>query len=409
MNKNMKKEIITIGIHEQSAIDQANNCLNEAEAIFLMADGHKGYGMPVGGVAVYKDRISPAGVGFDIACGNKAVKLDVKYSDIKDRLENIAQDIWEQISFGIGQKNNTKVEHELFDNVLWTESNLLKTLKDKAQAQLGTIGSGNHYIDVFKDEDDYIWIGVHFGSRGFGHTIASHFMKLAGDNVNIMDETPHTLDVNSTNGQDYIKAMQLAGEYAYAGRDWVCKKVSEIIKANIVEEIHNHHNFAWEETHNGEKYWVVRKGATPAFPNQKGFVGGSMGENSVIIEGVDSQLSKSIFYSTVHGAGRVMSRTMATGKKKKIVTERIKENGEKYNFTEWQVTSKGLVNFDEVKKEMKEKGIILLGAGADEAPQVYKRLNEVLDFHKETIKILHTLTPLIVCMAGKDEFDPYKD
>jgi len=405
----MKKEIITIGIHEQSAIDQANNCLNEAEAIFLMADGHKGYGMPVGGVAVYKDRISPAGVGFDIACGNKAVKLDVKYSDIKDRLENIAQDIWEQISFGIGQKNNTKVEHELFDNVLWAESNLLKTLKDKAQAQLGTIGSGNHYIDVFKDEDDYIWIGVHFGSRGFGHTIASHFMKLAGDNVNIMDETPHTLDVNSTNGQDYIKAMQLAGEYAYAGRDWVCKKVSEIIKANIVEEIHNHHNFAWEETHNGEKYWVVRKGATPAFPNQKGFVGGSMGENSVIIEGVDSQLSKSIFYSTVHGAGRVMSRTMATGKKKKIVTERIKENGEKYNFTEWQVTSKGLVNFDEVKKEMKEKGIILLGAGADEAPQVYKRLNEVLDFHKETIKILHTLTPLIVCMAGKDEFDPYKD
>jgi len=405
----MNKEIITIGIHEQSAIDQANNCLNEAEAIFLMADGHKGYGMPVGGVAVYKNRISPAGVGFDIACGNKAVKLDVKYSDIKDRLENIAQDIWKQISFGVGQKNNTKVEHELFDNVLWTESNLLKTLKDKAQAQLGTIGSGNHYIDVFKDEDDYIWIGVHFGSRGLGHTIASHFMKLAGDNVNIMDETPHTLDVNSTNGQDYIRAMQLAGEYAYAGRDWVCKKVSEIIKANIVEEIHNHHNFAWEETHNGEKYWVVRKGATPAFPNQKGFVGGSMGENSVIIEGVDSELSKSIFYSTVHGAGRVMSRTMATGKKKRIVTERTKENGEKYNFTEWTVVSKGLVNFDEVKKEMKEKGIVLVGAGADEAPQVYKRLNEVLEFHKETINILHTLTPLIVCMAGKDEFDPYKD
>jgi len=405
----MTKEIITIGIHEQSAIDQANNCLNEAEAIFLMADGHKGYGMPVGGVAVYKNRISPAGVGFDIACGNKAVKLDVKYSDIKDRLENIAQDIWKQISFGVGQKNNTKVEHELFDNVLWTESNLLKTLKDKAQAQLGTIGSGNHYIDVFKDEDDYIWIGVHFGSRGLGHTIASHFMKLAGDNVNIMDETPHTLDVNSTNGQDYIRAMQLAGEYAYAGRDWVCKKVSEIIKANIVEEIHNHHNFAWEETHNGEKYWVVRKGATPAFPNQKGFVGGSMGENSVIIEGVDSELSKSIFYSTVHGAGRVMSRTMATGKKKRIVTERTKENGEKYNFTEWTVVSKGLVNFDEVKKEMKEKGIVLVGAGADEAPQVYKRLNEVLEFHKETINILHTLTPLIVCMAGKDEFDPYKD
>lgn len=405
------KKIITFGNIEEGALEQARNCLADAEAIALMGDNHKGYGMPVGGVAVYKNKISPAGVGFDIACGNKAVKLNLKYEDIKDNLEEIAENIWSQISFGIGRKNDEKVEHELFNSSFWEEVDFLKENKDlkkKAQEQLGTIGSGNHYVDVFKDEEDCIWIGVHFGSRGFGHTIASHFMKLAGDNVNIMDETPHLLDTNSKDGQDYIKAMSLAGEYAYAGRDWVCNKVANIIKGEIIEEIHNHHNFAWLETHNGEDYWVVRKGATPAFPNQKGFVGSNMEDMSVILEGKDSGKSREAFYSTVHGAGRIMSRTQATGKRKKTLVERIKPDGTPYTFTEWKIEG-GLVDFESVKGRVKDKGIILKGAGADEAPEVYKKLSDVLEQHKDTIKVLHKLQPLIVCMAGRDEFDPYKD
>lgn len=414
------KTLLQYGIAEQGAIDQATNCLKDAEAFVLMADNHKGYGMPVGGVAVYKDKICPAGVGFDIACGNKAIKLNVKYGDIKDRLSEIADIIWNELSFGIGQKNDTKVEHELFDSDLW-EIDFLKNnqgVKATAQNQLGTIGSGNHYIDVFKDENDYVWVGVHFGSRGLGHKIASHFMKLAGDNVNIMDETPHLLDVNSKDGQDYIKAMTLAGMYAYAGRDWVCKKVAQIIgwavyedntPVEILEEIHNHHNFAWKEKHNGEDYYVVRKGATPAFPDQKGFVGGSMGENAVIIKGVDSEKSRASFYSTVHGAGRVMSRTQALGKTKRVKEERTKPDGTKYMWTKHELVSKGAVDMDIVRKEMEAKGIILKGAGADEAPAVYKRLDEVLKYHEGTIEVLHTLTPLIVCMAGVEEFDPYKD
>lgn len=405
------KNIIKFGDIDNGALEQAERCLDEAVAFALMADNHKGYGMPVGGVAVYKDKISPAGVGFDIACGNKAVKLNLKYDDIKDRLQEIADTIWDRISFGIGQKNDTKVEWRQFYSDMWDVDffNDNPEIRKTAMDQLGTIGSGNHYIDVFKDEDDYIWVGVHFGSRGLGHKIASHFMQVAGDNVNIMDETPHCLDVNSKEGMDYLSCMFVAGQYAYAGRDWVCKTVADIIGGDIIDEIHNHHNYAWEEIHNGEKYWVVRKGATPAFPNQKGFIGGSMGDNAVIVEGVDSDKSKEAFYSTVHGAGRIMSRTMAVGKKKKFITERTKPDGTTYEFKEWKIVTPGLVDMTKVREEIKEKGIILKGAGGDEAPQVYKKLPEVLKAHEGTIKILHTLTPLIVCMAGEDTFDPFKD
>lgn len=430
------KEIKIIGQYEQGSLDQANNCLKDAEYFLLMADNHKGYGMPVGGVAVYRDKISPAGVGFDIACGNKAVKTTLKLSDIKDRLPELANRIFDELSFGVGLNNGTVVENELFDDTAWGIDFFKENvgLKQKARNQLGTIGSGNHYVDVFADESDTIWVGVHFGSRGLGHTVASHFMRVAGDNTNIMDETPHLLDVNSKDGQDYISAMKLAGRYAYAGRDWVCKTVVDILGGEIVDEVHNHHNFAWEEEHNGEKYWVVRKGATPAFPNQRGFIGSSMGDNAVIVEGVDSDLSKELFYSTVHGAGRVMSRTQATGKSKRAKVWKcgnyrncdgsvpyfdLKPNETKplcpkcqskmNKSVEFTQVSKGLVDFEQVKKMMIEKGIELRGAGADEAPQVYKNLQEVLNYHEGTVKILHTLRPLIVCMAGKDEFDPYKD
>lgn len=394
------KEIIKFGDIDEGALLQATNCLEEAEIFCLMADNHKGYGMPVGGVAAYKGKICPAGVGFDIACGNKAVKLSIKASEISpERMVEIADEIARTVSFGIGFKNETEVTHDLFDSTVWDEVDFLRDnpdLKKKAQAQLGTVGSGNHYVDVFSDENDNVWVGVHFGSRGLGHTIASHFMKLAGDNPNIIDETPHCLDQDSKDGRDYIECMWLAGQYAYAGRDWVCKTVADIIGASIVEEIHNHHNFAWLEKHNGEDLWVVRKGATPAFPGQKGFVGSSMGDNSVIIEGVDSELSKQALYSTIHGAGRIMSRTQAAGKL-------IRKGKHSYR------DRSGLVHWGNAQKAVADNGTLLRGAGADEAPEVYKKLPDVLKAHEGTIKVIHTLKPLIVVMAGADEFDPYKD
>jgi tRNA-splicing ligase RtcB len=346
------------------------------------------------------DHIAPAGVGFDIACGNKAVMLDVSYNDIQKDLPKITDEMWNALSFGVGRTNKEKVDHDLFDDPAWKDVNLLRhtqSIKPLAREQLGTIGSGNHYVDIFKDEKDRIWVGVHFGSRGLGHKIATEFIKLAGQNPNgNMDEKPALLNTKTPVGEEYIQAMNLAGRYAYAGRDWVCEKMASIIGGNIMYEVHNHHNFAWLEEHFGEKVWVVRKGATPASPGQRGFVGGSMGDNSVILEGVNSEDSSKMLYSTVHGAGRVMSRTQAAGKSRWVDGKKVR-------------VSNGLVDMNGVRDRIKKQGILLRGAGADEAPEVYKSLPEVLNYLSNTIRIIHTLTPLVVCMAGENEYDPYKD
>jgi tRNA-splicing ligase RtcB (3'-phosphate/5'-hydroxy nucleic acid ligase) len=260
-----------------------------------------------------------------------------------------------------------------------------------AQKQLGTVGSGNHYVDLFEDESGFVWIGVHFGSRGFGHKTATAFLKLGGG-TDGMDVDPCVLHQDSELGERYVRAMRLAGVYAYAGREWVVEKVNSIIGGTIAEEVNNHHNYAWREEHGGQDYWVVRKGATPAFPGQHGFVGGSMGDDAVILSGVDSEVSKASLYSTVHGAGRVMSRTQARGKWRKGVQR-----------------TEGLIRYDDWQTWLREKGVTVLGGDVDEAPQAYRRLPDVLQAHAGTVQVEHTLRPFGVVMAGSKEFDPYKD
>jgi tRNA-splicing ligase RtcB len=357
-----------------------------------MADHHKGYAVPIGGVVAYKNAISPSGVGFDIACGNKAVRLDVPLSRVQPNIGSIMDEIFATISFGIGRNNAEPSDHEILENNYpgW-ELEATKELRQMTANQLGTVGSGNHYVDIFRDELDRVWIGVHFGSRGLGHKTATWFLSAAGAKDG-MDVDPCILPVESDLGEQYIKAMTLAGKYAYAGRDWVCARVARILGGEIVEEIHNHHNFAWREEHGGEEFWVVRKGATPAFPGQKGFVGGSMGEKSVILEGVESPLNALTLNSTVHGAGRVMGRLEAKGKFKNGVCVR-----------------EGKVKQEMINEWLERENVVLRGSGLDEAPQCYKRLPEVLDEHGDSVRILHTLTPLGVAMAGPNEFDPYKD
>jgi tRNA-splicing ligase RtcB len=378
---------VIFGQHDEATVRQIETCLRAGgEKAVLCADGHKGYAQPIGGVVAYRDRISLSGVGFDIACGNLAIRTDATEADIKPRLPRIMDDIVRQISFGIGRTNKTPVEHELFDDPAW-KLRALAPLKSMAEEQLGTVGSGNHYVDVFADENGVIWVGVHFGSRGLGYRTATHFLKAAGGKEG-MDVPPAVVPVHSPLGEDYLAAMTLAGRYAYAGREYVARLVvREILGARIVEEVHNHHNFAWLEEHDGEKFWVVRKGATPAFPGQKGFVGGSMGDDAVILEGVDSPLARQALYSTVHGAGRIMSRTAAKGKR----------------------GQPGLVRPADMKRWLQEKGVILRGGDLDEAPQAYRRLPDVLAAHAGTIRILHTLRPLGVAMAGREIVDPYKD
>jgi tRNA-splicing ligase RtcB (3'-phosphate/5'-hydroxy nucleic acid ligase) len=383
------------GTPDPSAVSQIKTCAETADRVALMADHHKGYAVPIGGVVAYRDSISPSGVGYDIACGNKAVLLDMPGEALRRDISAIMDSVWNTISFGVGRRNAEQVEHPMFErdgHPAW-KTDAAKPLKRMAQDQLGTVGSGNHYVDLFTDELDRVWIGVHFGSRGLGHKIATWFLKQAGAKDG-MDVAPCVLAVNSDLGAQYLDCMNLAGKYAYAGRDWVCSRVAQLLGANILEEVHNHHNFAWRENHGGEEFWVVRKGATPAFPGQRGFVGGTMGEISVILEGVENEEAKYSLYSTVHGAGRVMGRLEAKGK---------------VDGKTGEIVRTGKVTQEMMNGWLRRAKVELRGAGLDESPDCYKRLTEVLAEHGSSIRILHTLTPVGVAMAGASEFDPYKD
>lgn len=376
------------GEHDQGTLAQVDMCIQHgAKHFVLCADGHLGYSFPIGGVGVYRDQISPSGVGFDIGCGNMLITTDADADDVRKNIGTIMDDVFKNIEFGVGRTNGTKVDSPLFDEWVWKEYDFLRPLKKLAQDQLGTVGSGNHYVDIFIDDLNRVCVGVHFGSRGLGHKIATHFLKLAGAKDN-MHAPPTVFDTKSAIGQDYLIGMAVAGNYASAGREWVCNYVvNNILRANALDTVHNHHNYAWLEEHNGEAFYVVRKGATPAFPGQRGFVGGSMGDDAYIVEGVDTPASRAAFYSTVHGAGRVMSRMAARGKKGKP----------------------GLISQEAMDTWVREKGVELRGAGLDEAPQAYRRLSEVLAYHQNTVKIVRTLRVIGVAMAGKDTYDPYKD
>jgi tRNA-splicing ligase RtcB len=391
-------EIKIFGEHDERTKAQMARCMQYGSVAggVLCADGHLGYAQPVGGVVAYEEHVSVSGVGFDIGCGNMAVRLDVPKAAIADRIGALVAEVAGAISFGIGRTNAEKVEPEVFDSNLWQESDVSTPHKQMARNQLGTVGSGNHYVDLFEDADGLVWIGVHFGSRGLGHKTATAFIKLAGGADGI-DVAPTVLHQDSDLGRQYLAAMELAGRYAYAGREWVVERVRRIVGGEILDTVHNHHNYAWRERHGERDLWVVRKGATPAFPGQRGFVGGSMGDDAVILRGVDGERSAASFYSTVHGAGRVMSRTAARGR-----LRRDPETGKK-------VREPGRVRHDEMQAWLRDKGVHLIGGDLDEAPQAYRRLPDVLAHHAGTVAIEHLLKPFAVVMAGADVLDPFKD
>jgi tRNA-splicing ligase RtcB len=369
-------------------------------------------------------------------CGNKAVDTALTRADLEDLrgVEAIMKRITERISFGMGVPARERVDHPVLDKIRTAEFAPQRKLAGVAESQLGTVGSGNHYVNLMEDEDGHVWVGVHFGSRGFGHKTASGFLALAQGlafdgraQEGEMDSPPVLLEVGTELGDAYIAATTLAGEYAYAGRDVVVAKVLEVLSAEPVHEVHNHHNFAWREEHGGRTYWVIRKGCTPAQPGQEGFVGGSMGDESVILEGVASEDATESLFSTVHGAGRVMSRTQAAGRvrrRKRWVCsnrdcERLFESADatcpehpgSRMLKTWvaEQIKPGVVDWPAVQARLREQGIVLFGGGADEAPEVYKRLPEVLAAHAGSIRVTHRLRPLGVAMAGRDIHDPYKD
>jgi len=402
------------GTHDENTQVQLARVAERARKVALMADGHVGYVMPIGGVAAYENQVSVVGVGFDIACGNAAIRTSLELRDLggtesarASTIVSLADEIADTVSFGVGRKNradDAPVDHPLFEESAWeaVPAPHRPALLRKARQQLGTVGSGNHYVDVFADEKDRLWVGVHFGSRGFGHTVASSFLALSQGKAwgERAPEVEVLLPLDAPLGHDYWHLMSLAGRYAYAGREWVARKVASILGGAELELVHNHHNFAWKERHEGEELVVVRKGATPAFPGQRGFIGGSMGDDAVIVKGAESidptvtGLQREALFSTVHGAGRIMSRTQAAGK-------RHRRTG--------RIITPGRVSPEMMTEWVNRKGVVLRGGGLDESPHAYRRLTTVLEAQGPTIEVLHVLRPLIVAMAGANELDPYRD
>ena len=434
-------KIKTFGPIDERSLAQLERCMKagDAELGVLCADHHPGYSQPIGGGIAYEGYVSPSGVGYDIGCGNKAVRTELRRSDLDalGGVEALMGEIVRRISFGMGVAAQERVDHPVLEKIRTAEFAPQRALVQLAESQLGTVGSGNHFVNLFEDEEGHVWVGVHFGSRGFGHKTASGFLALAQGldfgaraSEGEMDSPPVLFEVGSELGESYVAAMELAGEYAYAGRDVVVAKVLEILGAGPTHVVHNHHNFAWREEHFGRTYWVIRKGCTPARPGQEGFVGGSMGDESVILEGVESAEAEDSLFSTVHGAGRVMSRSQAAGRIRRQTVYQCSMRDCEFavpakeyrgqtcpdhpsaKMRKWrteQVVRPGRVDWPAVQSRLREQGIVLVGGGADEAPEVYKRLPDVLAAHSGSVRVKHTLRPLGVAMAGRDVRDPYKD
>lgn len=371
-------EFNIFGEHDGKTIADFHEVRKGAYDAALMADGHVGYVMPIGGVAAYERKTSPIGVGVDIGCGNAAVRLDLDFDSIRDDLEEIADEIYATVHFGPGKVNDQDTApsgHDVFEADEWEAlpDNVREPLRERARAQLGTVGGGNHYVDVFRDETGAVWIGVHFGSRGLGFLTAHGFVALAQNRAGAGWDEPFRpygakmnrqvlLDLDTPLGHDYDRAMRLAGSYAWAGREWVCEHVAGILGGEIVDRVHNHHNYAWTEEHDGRSLKVVRKGSTPA--SIRSFIGGSMGEDAVVMTPIP--YDRRTLDSTVHGSGRVMSRGQA-------------------------------------KRELAESSLdveaVRRGGGLDEAPDAYRRLEDVLAAMGHDRYVEHRLTPVIVCMA----------
>jgi tRNA-splicing ligase RtcB len=404
----MTLPITVFGEADTDTMQQIERCAADPRAVgaALMADNHKGYSMPIGGVVAYRNAVSPSGAGYDIGCGLRAVRTNLMADDVRPSMSRILDVLEQTLVFGIGQTSKRRYPHELFDDPVWKDVPYLSNLKKLAHEQLGTIGSGNHFVDLLEDEQGRLWVVCHFGSRGLGHKIASGYLALGagrsfGDRTpDGMDIPPTVFDLGDWLGDSYLASMELAGRYAYAGRAIVAQQVLDVLGAHAVDWVENHHNYIWRENLNGEEAMVVRKGATPNQPGQRSVVGGSMGDITVILEGIDSDENQRALQSTIHGAGRVMSRTQAAGRTRwrRHKGKRIKE-----------VVKPGKISREMMLEWLKREGVQLRGGGTDESPHVYRRLPDVLACHHGSVRVLHRLKPMGVLMAGEDVPDPYRD
>jgi len=371
---------------EPQSVRQLENACSLPVAVrgALMPDAHLGYGLPIGGVLATRHAVIPYAVGVDIACRVKMTVLDLPVETIDD-LDLLKTAIETETRFGIGAAfKRERRSHAVLDED-WDFTKLTAGLRDKAWAQLGTSGSGNHFVEfgTFElDHDDlgldrgrYLALLSHSGSRGAGATIAGHYSKLAmKQHPELPRELKHLawLDLDSDAGGEYWRAMELMGRYAAANHACIHRHIAEHLGSEVMLDIENHHNFAWKEVHDGEELIVHRKGATPAGEGVLGIIPGTMASSTYVVRGRGNEES---LRSAAHGAGRVMSRTQA----------------------------KKTLDWKSARAWLEQSGVTLLSAGLDEVPAVYKNIDEVMAAQADLVEPIARFQPRVVKMAPAGE------
>lgn len=375
-------EIFGAPLIKENAIQQMRQSLHlpVVKQAALMPDAHLGYGIPIGGVIACEASIIPYAVGMDIGCRMSLTLYDTTSRFFKQHEHKFKQSIINHTAFGISKVLTYQQEHEFFDRDVFHHTPLLKKLKSKAARQLGSSGSGNHFVEwglvsIKGDEipgiseGDYIGLMAHSGSRGFGASIAKFYSDIAKDKSCLPYNMRHLgwLGLNSEDGQEYWHAMNLAGDYAKACHDQIHKYVARSVGLKPLCKIENHHNFAWKEMVNGQELIVHRKGATPSGKGALGIIPGSMTDPGHIVVGLGDAGAIS---SASHGAGRKYSR-------KETVSKNTKS---------------------EMRKMLKNKGISLVGGALDESPFAYKSLEQVMSHQTDLVRSIGQFFPKIVRM-----------
>ena len=379
------------GLEPEAVMQMEKACLLPvAVAGALMPDAHVGYGLPIGGVLATERAVIPYAVGVDIACRMKMTVLDLPVHDLDRKRDRLVRAIETETRFGVGACFQDRRSHDVMD-ADWSVSPVTQRLKDKAWAQLGTSGSGNHFVEFglltahgpLRGPDEsgelpagtYLALLSHSGSRGTGAAVCDYYSKRAISGLGALPKELKRLawlPLDSQEGQEYWQAMELMGRYAAANHACIHGHIAEHLGAQVLLDLENHHNFAWKERHavgGIERELIVhRKGATPAGAGMMGIIPGSMAAPGFIVRGKGNPAS---LHSASHGAGRVMSRAQAI------------------KTFEWK----------QVKAFLRERGVTLISAGLDEAPMVYKNIREVMAAQSDLVTILGQFDPKLVKMA----------
>ncbi len=372
-------------IDDESIRQMENAChLPVSIAGALMPDAHVGYGLPIGGVLATRNSVIPYAVGMDIACRMKMTVLDMPASAIRGEEGRLRNAIKATTAFGVGSGFKRRKEHPVMEED-WSFSSVIRQYKDKASFQLGSSGSGNHFVEfgvLTLDQDDlglkrgkYCALLSHSGSRGTGGHVATHYSRLA---MSFHPELPRELkhlawlSLEGDAGREYWLAMELMGRYAAANHYLIHRDMAKLLGVRVLLDIENHHNFAWRENHFGQDVIVHRKGATPAGKGMIGIIPGSMATPGYIVRGkgiADSMNSAS------HGAGRRLSRTM----------------------------TKSSYTWNDGKKFLAEHDVVLISAGLDEVPMGYKDIESVMAAQSDLVGIVARFDPKLVKMAPEGE------